>query len=429
MAKKGNDRTCRVCVGKPPENKNRTGILPGSTPGRCSRLGGCIVFDIKEVYFTTLNRTGFKQVIMKLTSWLRVVLSFLLLAFVGVLDYYIPHKANTAILYALPVFMFSYSNRVSLFYAILFAVNAAIVWGIVDRITDTDPGSDFIVYNIFSRCISFSIVAALINRFIVEKKLRQIISRQKEKQDESNEKLKITNDELNKFVGMAAHDIRNPVGAIQMTSEMLLEDPSVKGETKAFIGMIHEAAASSLLILNDTLNISQIQSGTVHLKITDTDFIVFIRDCIRTNEYLAFSKQQKILFEATIGSVMVSFDKSRILQVVNNLITNAIKYSGMNTTITVKVDYADGDHTFIRTEVIDQGLGIAKEFHATLFEPFARTDNRPTNNESETGLGLAIVKRIIDLHHGTIGFKSEKGIGSSFFITIPVSQERIVTKK
>jgi signal transduction histidine kinase len=360
---------------------------------------------------------------MKLPLWLRVLLSFILLACIGFLDYSIPYEANTAILYAFPVFMFSYTERFKLVHSIMFACFAALVWGGLDYINNPGPVSDYLIYNIFSRIVSFSIVAALINRLIVEKKLRLIISEQKEKQDESNEKLKASNDELNKLVGMAAHDIRNPVGAIQTMSELLLEDPTITGETKEFIGMIHESAANSLLILHDTLNISQIQSGTVHLKITDTDFIAFIRDCVRTNEYLATRKEQKIQFETSVDFVFASFDKSRILQVANNLITNAIKYSPRNTDILVKVDYAGEDHEFIKTVVVDHGPGIAEKFHATLFEPFARTDNKPTDNESETGLGLAIVKRIIDLHHGTIGFESAKGKGSAFFFTIPVSQK------
>ncbi|MES2372118.1 MAG: HAMP domain-containing sensor histidine kinase [Bacteroidota bacterium] len=360
---------------------------------------------------------------MKIDFRLRIALSFFLLACVAVLDYNIPHEANTAILYALPVFVFSSIKRLRLLPSIFFACTAALVWGIIDYATNQDPETRFMIYNVFSRCISFTLVAVLLNRLMVEKKLRQIISDQKEKQDELNVKLQTSNEELNKLVGMAAHDIRNPVGAIQMTSEMLLEDPSIQGEAKEFIGMINEAATHSLLIVNDTLNISQIQSGTVHLKITDTDFIAFIRDCLRLNEYLATKKQQKIAFETSVQFVYTAFDKSRISQVVNNLLTNAIKYSNMNTLIRVKVDYADKDQTFIKTEVIDHGPGIEKKFHATLFEPFATTDNKPTNNESKTGLGLAIVKKIINLHHGTIGFDSEIGKGSSFFFTIPVSQK------
>lgn len=367
---------------------------------------------------------------MKIDFRLRIALSFLLLACVAILDYNIPHEANTAILYALPVFMFSSIKRLRLLHSILFACTSAIVWGIVDYATNPVPAaSDFMIYNILSRCISFTLVAVLLNRLVVEKKLRKIISDQKEKQYELNVKLQASNDELNKLVGMAAHDIRNPVGAIQMTSEMLMEDPSIQGEAKEFIGMINEAATHSLLILNDTLNISQIQSGTVQLKITDTDFIAFTRDCLRLNEYLATKKQQKITFETSVQFVYTSFDKSRISQVINNLLTNAIKYSSMDTLITVKVDYTDKDQTHIKTEVIDQGPGIDKKFHATLFEPFATTDNQPTNNESKTGLGLAIVKKIIDLHHGTIDFESEPGKGSSFFFTIPVSQKGFAVKK
>src|SRR6478735_3338717 len=107
---------------------------------------------------------------MKLPLLLRVVLSVLLLACVGFLDYIIPYEANTAILYAFPVFMFSYTERFKLVHSIMFACFAALVWGVLDFINNPGPVSDYLIYNIFSRIISFSIVAALINRLIVEKK-------------------------------------------------------------------------------------------------------------------------------------------------------------------------------------------------------------------------------------------------------------------
>jgi signal transduction histidine kinase len=85
------------------------------------------------------------------------------------------------------------------------------------------------------------------------------------------------------------------------------------------------------------------------------------------------------------------------------------------------VGFENDAKSHLVTNIVDQGLGIDEKFHATLFDPFVTTNNKPTNNESSTGLGLAIVKKIVELHHGTIGFTSEKGKGSSFYFTIPVA--------
>ena len=361
---------------------------------------------------------------MKLKPWLRITLSFLILIIIGITDYHLPVEANTTLFYYLPIFVFSYSDSIRLKYAIFFAVLASIVWGIVDNATHVYNTEDIFLYNVLSRTFSFSLVAVVLNRFFIEKQLRRTITEQKQLQELSNEKLKKANEELNRFVGMAAHDIRNPVGAIQMMSEMLMEDESMNKESKEFVGMIQSTAANSLQILNDTLNISQIQSGTIQLKITDTDYIAFIRDCIRQNEHLATRKQQTIQFDPAVTFAYISFDKGRLLQAVSNLLTNAIKYSDTHTTIVVNVSYTGHNHRFIKTEVIDQGLGIDEQFHASLFDPFKTTDNKPTGNEAKTGLGLAIVKKIVELHHGKIDFTSTVGKGSTFFFTIPVAQEK-----
>jgi signal transduction histidine kinase len=220
---------------------------------------------------------------------------------------------------------------------------------------------------------------------------------------------------------MAAHDIRNPVGSIKMIAEMFLEKKEVSDESRSWIKMVEAAATNSLQILNDTLNISKIHSGTINLNKSKVDYIKFIQDCVLANQFLAHQKEQNIVFESTIDQIEVNFDASRFSQVVNNLLTNAIKYSNTNTTIIVRVSFYDAEKSKILTNIIDQGLGIDEEYHATLFDPFVTTSNKPTSNESSTGLGLAIVKKIVELHQGTIEFTSEKDKGSNFFFTIPIA--------
>jgi signal transduction histidine kinase len=219
---------------------------------------------------------------------------------------------------------------------------------------------------------------------------------------------------------MAAHDIRNPVGAIKMMSEMLLDKNDLDAEMRQWMELVKTSATNSLQILNDTLNISQIQSGTIELNKTKEDYITFLKETIQLIKYQAEKKNQTIHFETSIDQVILQFDRSRMTQVVNNLYTNAIKYSPAGTEITVSIAWENADHTTILTSVKDQGMGIDQKFHASLFNPFTTTSNQPTDNESKTGLGLAIVKKIVELHQGSIGFTSEKGMGSTFYFTLPV---------
>ena len=338
-------------------------------------------------------------------------------------DYHISAEISTAVFYLFPLVIFSYQDSQKFWLSILFSLVTAIAWSWVDYHTHPYTQERNLLLNWLSRYVLFFITAFATNRYFTERKLKQMILRQQKELTQKNAELFTSNKELNKFVGMAAHDIRNPVGAIQMMTDMILEDKTLSADNQHWIGMIKTSATNSLQILNDTQNISQIQSGTIQLNIAETDYIKFIQDSLVMNKQLADKKNQTIVFETGIETVQVSIDKARLLQVVNNLLTNAIKYSNLDTTITVKVDFADASQTAIKTQVIDQGLGIEEKFHATLFNPFTTTDNKPTNNESKTGLGLAIVKKIVELHQGNIGFTSEVGKGSNFFFTIPVNQK------
>jgi signal transduction histidine kinase len=352
---------------------------------------------------------------------LRIAISILSLAIIIAIDFNVASEISLALLYLIPVVIFSYQNRVAFFYSIIFAIIAASSWSIVDYITHTYSDELFHAINWLTRVIISIIAAVAIHKYFKERLLQQIILKQRNDLKLTNQKLQESNNELNKFIGMAAHDIRNPVGNIKMIAEMYMKDETISAEAKEWVRMVELAANNSLQILNDTLNISKIQSGTIDLNKTKTNYIQFVKDCITANKYLADNKQQTISFESTIEAIDVSFDHTRLSQVINNLLTNAIKYSNKNTTITIKVGFKTDAANQLTTNVIDQGLGIDEKFHSNLFSAFTTTSNKPTNNESSTGLGLAIVKKIVELHEGEINFTSEKGKGSNFYFTIPVA--------
>ncbi len=360
---------------------------------------------------------------MKLTPIQRILVSSALLLLIGFADYHISPEISTAVFYLFPLVIFSYQNSQKFWLSILFSLVTAIAWSWVDYHTHPYTQERNLLLNWLSRYVLFFITAFATNRYFTERKLKLVILGQQKELTQKNAELFTANKELNKFVGMAAHDIRNPVGAIQMMTDLILEDETLSPDNKKWVDMIKTSATNSLQILNDTLNISQIQSGTIQLNISQTEYLKFIQDSLVMNKHLADKKNQTIVFETSIETVLVSIDKARLLQVVNNLLTNAIKYSNLNTSITVKVAFTDASQTQIQTQVIDQGLGIDEKFHTRLFDPFTTTDNKPTNNESKTGLGLAIVKKIVELHQGSIGFTSEVSKGSNFFFTIPVNQK------
>ncbi len=346
------------------------------------------------------------------------IISLLILVWI---DSHVVAEISLAIFYLIPVIIFSYQNTIPYRYSILFGIITTSAWFIIDYYTNSYSSEINQIINCIPKFLISIITAVAIHQYFIERELRKTIVDQKKDLENANQQLKESNTELNKFIGMAAHDIRNPVGSIQMFAEMLMEKESITEEDKTYIKMVETAAGHSLQILNDTLNISKIQSGTISMNKKKTDYISFIKETIALNKYLADKKNQTIHFESTIDELEIEFDQSRLAQVINNLMTNAIKYSNMNTSIIVKVDYYGEKNEMVLTSIKDQGLGIDEKYHATLFDPFTTTANQPTNNESKTGLGLAIVKKIVQLHAGSIGFTSEKGKGSNFFFFIPIA--------
>jgi signal transduction histidine kinase len=217
---------------------------------------------------------------------------------------------------------------------------------------------------------------------------------------------------------MAAHDLRNPIAVIQNSSSVLLRYSSenLSEKQKEFLKKIYDTSKFMLELLNNLLDISKIESGKLELEITENNYPDFLRKNIEFNRFFAKEKNISIdlVFSDDIPSV--DCDKNKIEQVLNNLISNAIKYSHPNTTIRIEVLTEKG---FVTTSVIDQGQGIPQNELPHVFKPFQKASTKPTAGEKSTGLGLAIVKKIVEGHQGVIGVKSEIGKGSTFFFKLP----------
>ena len=239
--------------------------------------------------------------------------------------------------------------------------------------------------------------------------------------------LEKTNEIKNRMIGMAAHDLRNPLTIIQTYSDFLLDDFSKKrddnadGEIQTIIKEIRNASQFMLNLVTDLLNVSHIESGKITLSITEIDLIAFFDHQVSINTMFANKKNISLKFNPDISSLTIEADKEKIQQVVNNLISNAIKYSHSNTTITLDVTHQPKEKMVVFS-VQDEGQGIPEEEIKELFKPFANISVQPTSGEDSTGLGLAITKRIVDAHNGTIWVESTPGEGSTFFVKLPMEQ-------
>jgi len=233
--------------------------------------------------------------------------------------------------------------------------------------------------------------------------------------EEQNQLLKILIEQKNEFLGMAAHDLRNPIGVIQGFSELLEEQ--VDGERKEYTSMISKESSKMLQLLNDLLDISKIEAGRLDLKKSSTDYIALAKQNIKINNFIAQKKNIKIVSDFETINLVLEIDEAKIEQVLNNLLSNATKYSYPNSKIVVKIFRENNQ---IVTQVIDQGQGIPEKEIDGIFNPFKKTSIHPTGSESSHGLGLAIVKKIVEGHQGSIGVTSKIGEGSVFYFKLPI---------
>lgn len=233
--------------------------------------------------------------------------------------------------------------------------------------------------------------------------------------EEQNQELKSLIEQKNEFLGIAAHDLRNPAGLIRGFSELLAE--KAENESKDFTDIINKESSKMLNLIDDLLDISKIEAGKLDLKREDIEYNAFIEKNIKLNVFLAQKKRIQIINETDISDQALFIDPGKIDQVLNNLIGNAIKYSYPDSTIRIKVLKEKNQ---IKTEIIDYGQGIPEKEIDGIFYPFKKTSIRPTSGEPSHGLGLAIVKKIVEGHNGQVGVNSEFGKGSVFYFTLPI---------
>lgn len=234
-------------------------------------------------------------------------------------------------------------------------------------------------------------------------------------------------DELNKlknqFLGIAAHDLRNPLGVIMGYSEFLLEEEEEipKEDQNQMLKSIMESSEFMLRLLNELLDISAIESGNLTLDLVKSDLVKLVKKNVELNNVIAHKKNISIHLNQTDHLPEILFDMGKIEQVLNNLISNAVKFSPPGTEVNVSISKSDA---YLTVAVADQGPGIPEAEREKLFNPFQKTSIKSTAGEKSTGLGLSIVRNLILGHKGKIWVESEEGAGSTFYFTIPLKMPR-----
>jgi two-component system sensor histidine kinase/response regulator len=242
---------------------------------------------------------------------------------------------------------------------------------------------------------------------------------------QARERLREMNNEKNEFMGIAAHDLRNPLGAIKGYAEIILEEigplqpPAPEPWTRAAneasdcARRIHDTSKRMLEMVQNLLDANRIERGEMRLHMAPADLGPVLNSVVETQRPHATAKQQTLYLERDAASVVVAMDPSVALQVLENLVSNAVKYSPPGKNIFVRLKkHAQG----VRVEVQDEGPGLSAEDQKKLFGKFARLSAKPTGGEHSTGLGLSIVKKMVEAMNGKVWCESEPGRGATFIV-------------
>lgn len=232
-----------------------------------------------------------------------------------------------------------------------------------------------------------------------------------------NRELIELNNLKNQFLGIAAHDLRNPLGHILNYLELMQEDELLKDTEHSYtLNQIQTMSTFMLGLINDLLDYSTIESGTISLLPEPIDLVALLKRTIELNKDYAKKKNIEIRFTAAFLTYSIIADYSKIMQIAQNILSNAIKYSPADASVDVAFYDEENSVVFF---VQDEGPGMSKEESDNLFKPFQKGSAPGTAGETKTGLGLYICKRIADAHHGEIWIESSPGAGASFYVRLP----------
>lgn len=219
------------------------------------------------------------------------------------------------------------------------------------------------------------------------------------------------------FLSHMSHELRTPLNAILGFSQLLEIKEPLSDQQRIFVQEILKAGRHLLELINEILDLSRIEAGTLKMTFDTIELGTIVEECINLVQSTAAKKGIQI--KCDLGKCInlhVYVDPTRLKQIFLNLLENAIKYNKENGQISIVCEYGDN---FLYLHFCDTGLGIPAEAQNNIFEPFFRLENPYVEG---TGIGLSLVKRLIELMGGEVGVESQVGEGSNFWISLPVAR-------
>ncbi|MBA3660586.1 MAG: PAS domain-containing sensor histidine kinase [Gammaproteobacteria bacterium] len=227
----------------------------------------------------------------------------------------------------------------------------------------------------------------------------------------------------NEFVSVVSHELRTPLTSIHGALSLILSGTFGNFSEKAHQLLVIANSNSDRLLnlISDILDIEKIEAGKAELKLQPININKIIQESITATRMYAEKFKITVILTTTVPHAKVRADKVRLMQVLVNLISNAVKFSPPNDKVEISIALKND---FIHVEVKDYGLGVSQKFSKHIFEKFSQADSSTTRKVSGTGLGLSISKELIAAMGGTIGFFNNPTKGATFYFTLPVWHDK-----
>ncbi|MEQ6341193.1 MAG: PAS domain S-box protein [Gammaproteobacteria bacterium] len=226
----------------------------------------------------------------------------------------------------------------------------------------------------------------------------------------------------NEFVSTVSHELRTPLTSIRGALGLIAGGVAgeIPAQAKGLVDIAHNNCERLVRLINDILDIEKIESGKMVFDFHPVEIMRLMEEALEAN--LAYAEQFRVRYtlDGDLSGVKTLADQDRLMQVMANLLSNATKFSPANDVVAVSVAR---NGRGIRVCVTDHGPGIPEEFHHRIFQKFAQADASDTRQKGGTGLGLNISKAIIEKHGGEIGFKTQSGVGTTFYFDLPEWRE------
>lgn len=234
------------------------------------------------------------------------------------------------------------------------------------------------------------------------------------------DKLNEYSNKKNAVLNILSHDLAGPLGSIQNLSALLSRKTKILKDQHVdeWISLIEKISKKSIYLIQEFVKEEFIESAGAALLKKRTNLVSALKSMVQEYQQSEQELSQKIELKINTEPVFVEIDEPKFLQVISNLISNAVKFTPDGGTITIGLEEKE---TTALITIADTGIGIPKKFHAGLFDKFNNARRTGLKGEPSVGLGMSIIKTIVDWHEGKIWFDSEENEGSKFFVEIKTS--------